>query len=278
MIELIMYFGLGFCAAGLSAVLFVPLVHGRAVRLTTRRLESALLSSATEIGAAKDLQRAEFAFATCRLETKLDELKTKDATHRAELGRKTDSVNRLRLEIEALHDELRRTEQNRLVQANEVRQLQRVVSENESTLVETRSALKATTEQLVEERTKFAIFQDQIAAGVQQAAAKISQERTIGRQAQQDLQRRLTTQSQLLSKNESELNDLRDRLASTCRTEHALRAAMRELECRASAATATLRAENSRLQAAFERANGERVRLAYHLTAVKRGATDNRAA
>lgn len=48
-----MYFGLGFCAAGLSVVLLVPLVHGRAVRLTTRRLEAALPSSAAEIIAAK---------------------------------------------------------------------------------------------------------------------------------------------------------------------------------------------------------------------------------
>jgi chromosome segregation ATPase len=275
MIESIMYFGLGFCAAGLSVVLLVPLVHGRAVRLTTRRLEAALPSSAAEIIAAKDLQRADFALATCRLETKLDALKTKDAKQRAELGRKTDSVNRLRLEIEALHEELRRTEHNRLAQANEIRQLQRVVSENESTLVETGSALKATSEQLVEERTKFASFQDRIAAGVQQAAEKISQERAIGRQAQQDLQRRLTTQSQVLSRSESELSD---QLATTCQTEHALRAAMRELERQANAATATLRAENSHLQAALQRANGERVRLAYHLTAVKQRTADNRAA
>jgi len=278
MIESIMYLGLGFCAAGLSAALFVPLVHDRAVRLTTRRLEAALPSSAAEIVAAKDLQRAEFALATRRLETKLDELKTKDANHRAELGRKTDRINRLRLEVEGLYEELRRTEQNRVAKANEARQLQRVASENEAALVEIRSALMATTEQLGEERTKFASFQDRIAAGVRQAAAKISQERAIGRQLQQDLQRRLTTQAQVLSRSESELSDLRDRLASTCQSEHALRTAMRELERQADAATATLRTENSRLQAAFERANGERVRLAYHLTAVKQRAADNRAA
>ncbi len=51
---------------------------------------------------------------------------------------------------------------------------------------------------------------------------------------------------------------------------------MRELEWRANAATATLKAENVRLQAAFERANGERVRLAYDLT--KRRAADHQAA
>jgi chromosome segregation ATPase len=278
MIESIMYFGLGFFAAGLSMVLFVPLVHGRAVRLTTRRLEAALPSSLAEIAAVKDLQRAEFALSTRRLETKLDELKNKDVSQRAELGRKTDSVNRLRLELEGLYEELRRTEQNRVAKANEARQFQRVVSENESKLIEIRSALKATSEQLVEERTKFASFQDRIAAEVRQAAAKISQEREIGRQVQQDMQRRLITRSQLLSKGERKLSELRDRLASTRQAEHVLRTAMRELECQANAATAALRAENSRLQAAFERANGERVRLAHHLTTAKQRTADSQVA
>ena len=81
-----------------------------------------------------------------------------------------------------------------------------------------------------------------------------------------------------MSKSESELSDLRDQLASTHQTEHVLRIAIRELERQADAATATLRAENSRLQAAFERANGERVRLAYYLTTVKQRAYNNQAA
>ncbi len=210
MIASIMYFGLGFCAAGLSVVLFVPMVHARAVRLTKRRLEAALPSSMAEIVAAKDIQRAEFALATHRLETKLDELKNKDAGQRAELGRKADSINRLRLEIEALHEQLRHAEQNRLAKANEVRQLQRVISENESKLLESRSALKATSEQFAEERTKFASFQDRIATGVRQAVAQIGQERENGRQAQRDLQRRLLSQSELLSKSETELSELRE--------------------------------------------------------------------
>ena len=82
----------------------------------------------------------------------------------------------------------------------------------------------------------------------------------------------------MLSRSESELSDLRDQLATTCQNEHALRTAMHELERQADAATATLRAENSHLQAALQRANGERVRLVYHLTTVKQRAADNRAA
>src|SRR6266568_4135808 len=49
MIESIMYFGIGFLFAALSVLIVVPLVHGRAVRLTTRRLEAAIPSSMAEI-------------------------------------------------------------------------------------------------------------------------------------------------------------------------------------------------------------------------------------
>jgi hypothetical protein len=45
MIESIMYFGIGFFAASLSVLIVVPLVHGRAVRLTMRQLEGAMPSS-----------------------------------------------------------------------------------------------------------------------------------------------------------------------------------------------------------------------------------------
>ena len=60
MIESIMYFGIGFFSAALSVLVVVPLVHGRAVRLTTRRLEGAIPSSVTETLAHKDLLRADF--------------------------------------------------------------------------------------------------------------------------------------------------------------------------------------------------------------------------
>ncbi len=48
MIESFMYFGIGFLLAALSVLVVVPLVHGRAVRLTTRRLEEAIPSSMAE--------------------------------------------------------------------------------------------------------------------------------------------------------------------------------------------------------------------------------------
>jgi hypothetical protein len=77
MIELIMFVGIGFLLAGLLAVGVIPLVHARAVRLTTRRLEAMNPSSIAEIQADKDLLRAEFAMSTRRLEMSVEELKAK---------------------------------------------------------------------------------------------------------------------------------------------------------------------------------------------------------
>ena len=87
MIESIMYFAIGFFAAGLTVLVVVPLVHGRAARLTTRRLEAALPASVAEVCADKDLLRAEFAVSTRRLEFKIEQLTTNSASQRAELGR-----------------------------------------------------------------------------------------------------------------------------------------------------------------------------------------------
>ena len=74
----IMYLGIGFLTAGVSLLMVVPFVHGRAVRLTTRRVEDAQPSRA-EVLADKDLQRAAFALSMRRLEIKLQEFKDKHA-------------------------------------------------------------------------------------------------------------------------------------------------------------------------------------------------------
>lgn len=99
MIESIMYFGIGFLVAALIGLVIIPLVHGRAVRLTMRRLEAATPLSMAEIQADKDHLRAEFAIATRRLEMNLEQLRNKSAAQLAELGRKGDAINRLKIEL-----------------------------------------------------------------------------------------------------------------------------------------------------------------------------------
>jgi chromosome segregation ATPase len=99
MVEPIMYLAIGFLISMLCGLMIVPLVHNRAVRLTTKRLEAATPLSMAEIQADKDQLRAEFAMSARRLEMSVDQLKNKTTSQLAELGKKSDAINRLKIEL-----------------------------------------------------------------------------------------------------------------------------------------------------------------------------------
>ena len=148
MIEPIMYFGIGFLVAALIGLAVVPLVHGRAVRLTMRRLEATTPLSMAEIQADKDQLRAEFAMSTRRLEMSVEQLKTKSTSQLAELGKKGDAINRLKVELgektaaifaleardKALRDQLRATEEEFAVKTSAMHEAQRALSDKEADL------------------------------------------------------------------------------------------------------------------------------------------------
>ena len=99
MIEPIMYLAIGFLVSMLFGLMIVPLVHNRAVRLTTRRLEAATPLSMAEIQADKDQLRAEFAMSARRLEMSVEQLKKSTTSQLADLGKKTDMINRMKIEL-----------------------------------------------------------------------------------------------------------------------------------------------------------------------------------
>src|SRR2546425_12016581 len=99
MIEPIMYLAIGFLVSMLFGLMIVPLVHNRAVRLTTKRMEAATPLSMAETQADKDQLRAEFAMSARRLEMSVDQLKNKTTSQLAELGKKSDAINRMKLEL-----------------------------------------------------------------------------------------------------------------------------------------------------------------------------------
>ncbi len=148
MIEPIMFFGIGFLVAALIGLVVIPLVHGRAVRLTMRRLEAATPLSMAEIQADKDQLRAEFAMSTRRLEMSVEQLKTKSTSQLAELGKKGDAINRLKLELgektaaifalesrdKALRDQLRSTEDEFAVKTSAMHDAERALSDKEADL------------------------------------------------------------------------------------------------------------------------------------------------
>jgi chromosome segregation ATPase len=99
MVEPIMYLAIGFLVSMLFGLMIAPLIHNRAVRLTTRRMEAATPLSMAEIQADKDQLRAEFAMSARRLEMSVDQLKNKTTSQLAELGKKSDAINRMKIEL-----------------------------------------------------------------------------------------------------------------------------------------------------------------------------------
>ncbi|MBO0757558.1 MAG: hypothetical protein J2P54_17040 [Bradyrhizobiaceae bacterium] len=148
MIEPIMLFGIGFLVASVIGLGIIPLVHNRAVRLTIRRLEAATPLSMVEIQADKDQLRAEFAMSTRRLEMSVEQLKAKTTSQLTELGKKSDAINRLKMELgektatifaleareRSLRDQIRATEQEYAVQTNNLREAERALSDKEVAL------------------------------------------------------------------------------------------------------------------------------------------------
>jgi chromosome segregation ATPase len=148
MVETIMYFGIGFLVASLFGLVLIPLVHNRAVRLTMKRLEAATPLSMAEIQADKDQLRAEFAMSTRRLEMSVEQLKARTTTQLAEIGKKSDAINRLKLELgektatifaleareKSLRDQIRTTEQEISVKTNTLHVGERALSDRQAEL------------------------------------------------------------------------------------------------------------------------------------------------
>src|SRR6201995_3324127 len=148
MVEPIMYLAIGFLISMLCGLMIVPLVHSRAVRLTTRRIEAATPLSMAEIQADKDQLRAEFAMSARRLELSVDQLKSKTTSQLAELGKKTDAINRMKLELgeknatifaleareKAMKDQLRTTEEEFTDKTEALRQAEQALNDKRSEL------------------------------------------------------------------------------------------------------------------------------------------------
>jgi chromosome segregation ATPase len=176
MVEPIMFFGLGFLAAALIGLIIVPFVHGRAVRLTVRRLEAATPLSMAEIQADKDQLRAEFAMSTRRLEMSVDQLKNKSTSQLADLGKKNDVINRLKIELgekaatifaleardKGIKDQLRATEDELGVKTSALREIERNLADKEAELAKATSGLSEQTANSDSQRVEIVALKTQV--------------------------------------------------------------------------------------------------------------------
>lgn len=148
MIEPIMYAALGFLVATLLAIMSLPLVHRRAVRLTTRRIEAATPLSIAEIQAEKDHLRAENAMAMRRLEMLVEDTKSKAAAQLSDLGKKAETIHRLKVDVEdkaaaiarlegsekSLQEQLQQTQADLAAKSSLLQEAQRSLADKEATL------------------------------------------------------------------------------------------------------------------------------------------------
>jgi len=144
MLSTLMLVGLGFLTASLVALLIVPWVWRRAVKVTGRRLQFAAPDSVVEIQADRDQLRAEHALSTRKLEIRLQELKEKLAHQAVERSEHMVLTDRLNLELENKDKEIAGRD-------NQIEQLRASMSPIETEL----ASRTATTQQLGETINKL---------------------------------------------------------------------------------------------------------------------------
>jgi chromosome segregation ATPase len=137
-----------------------------------------------------------------------------------------------------------------------------------------RSEFEGAAEKLIKERGEFEQFKRRVAELVQQLMAQTAEDKIRA----EDLENRLVEQSRLLNENATELGHLRGEIEIACKAEADLRSTTIEIEGRANTAIQNLKSETAKLQAALDRANGERMRLAHEIAKLKRQAEETWAA
>src|SRR5215813_199282 len=307
MIEMSMYFGIGFLCASLLGLVIIPLVHNRAARLTVRRLEAATPLSVAEIQADKDQLRAEFAMSTRRLEMNLEQLKAQSTGQLSDLGRKTEAIAILKHQLEekaAAIDELESRGRELWEQLGAVEKEHFAKSTSLATLTaELREramdndSLKAEISALTMHVHALETQLERHERNAKDTIDALSHERRLGDMASTELveergkveslsthvaelERALvaqTTEAEILSRR---LHDLEARLTEQGRAlaerEHALAQMHSEVaefagnRQRESAGTA--RADTARLEAEFAQVSEERSRLQEEVAALKRDA------
>lgn len=108
MIEISLYFALGFLIATLLALVLMPAVWRRAVRLTRRQIEATTPLTRAEILADRDQIAAEYAVTIRRYEMGVGALRRRVADHMATVTRQGDQIRALAAERDAIKAEVDR--------------------------------------------------------------------------------------------------------------------------------------------------------------------------
>src|ERR1700684_351226 len=309
MVEPIMYLAIGFLVSMLFGLMIVPLVHNRAVRLTTRRMEAATPLSMAEIQADKDQLRAE-----------LD--KKSDAINRMkiELGEKNATIFSLEAREKAVKEQLRATEeefaaktealrgaekaltdkQGELAKINhelsdrsmmaESRQVELVAvrtqidelknrvgdaekdfAATQTRLAEERGESENATRELSEARSRVENLSQRVTDLDRQLIVQVKEAEMLGNRVT-DLETRLSTQGKLLAEREYENAQLRQLNEGAERTAKELRDEIASLNGGKSPAIDKLRTEKAAAEDQLRVARDERAKLQRDINAIQQQA------
>ena len=295
MVEPIMYLAIGFLISMLCGLMIVPLVHNRAVRLTTRRLEAAAPLSMAEIQADKDQLRAEFAMSARKLEMSVEQLKAKTTSQQAELGKKTDAINRLKMELseksaaiftletreKALREQLQTTEKEFSLKTDSLRDAEQALREKQIELTKLSGELsdrsqtaEARQAELIAVRTQIETLQARVAHAEQEhteARARLDDQRGKSETASRELTDARSHAENLTGR----LGELDGQLLTQSQKAEALTKRIEELEARLvtqDKALALREQDNGELRKQLDAANNERERLKRDLAAARQQA------
>ncbi|BAT59184.1 chromosome partition protein Smc [Variibacter gotjawalensis] len=266
-----MYIGLGFLVASLLALIVLPLVHARAVRLTRRRVEAAIPQSIGEVQAEKDQLRAEFAVSSHRLEANMENLRAKTTQQLAEVGKKTIQINQIKQELEQtaaqltgaetreqeLRTKLADAERGIAERATLIAAMEQKLGEHETQMgklgrefAERSMAADSQQIEIVALRTQIATLQGQVSEAQNRAAAREQE------QGREKAQQAATTQA--LADLKRERDQLRGEADGSRRIQEDLRQELAAIDQRHRAANEHLRAEKAMLEGQLQRARADR--------------------
>src|SRR6478736_4308220 len=306
MVEPIMYLAIGFLLSMLCGLAIVPLVHNRAVRLTTRRLEMSV-----------------------------DQLKNKTTSQLAELGKKSDAINRMKIELgeknatifaleareKAVKEQLRATEEEFNTKTEALRAAENALTDKQGELAKINSELsdrsmmaESRQVELVAVRAQIENLKNRVGDAEKEFAAtqaRLTQERTESETASRelgdargrvenlsqrvtdldrqlilqvkeaemlsgrvgDLEGRLATQGKLLAERDYENNQLRQANEGNERIIKELRVEIAALSGgKSSAAMESIRAEKTALEEQLRTARDERAKLQRDINAIQQQA------
>jgi chromosome segregation ATPase len=295
MVEPIMYLAIGFLISMLCGLMIVPLVHNRAVRLTTRRLEAAAPLSMAEIQADKDQLRAEFAMSARKLEMNVEQLKAKTTSQQAELGKKTDAINRLKMELgeksaaiftletreKALREQLQATEKDFSLKTDSLRDAEQALREKQIELTKLSGELTDRSQTAEARQAELVTVRAEIEA-LQARVAHAEQEHTEARAHLDDQRGKSETASRELNDARSHaetltgrLGELDGQLLTQSQKAEALAKRIEELEARLVMQDKVLlqrEQDNGELRKQLDAANNDREKLKRDLTAARQQA------